>query len=154
MLAAEEVVVNAIDLPYDQFVKKFPMPDRLTMAQDQMDRMIRDKKGILSRNVLAAGGLAAKVDAARAALAVERYRLKHGKLPGTWADLMPGYLPAPPKDPFLPDATLIFKPSGDGYAIYSVGPDGRDDGGSEGENGPPLDIVFRVDYPPRVVLSP
>jgi hypothetical protein len=65
------------------------------------------------------------------ALAVERYRLAHsGQIPQDLSALTPLYLDAVPADPF-DGQPLRFKRLSKGYVIYSVGSDGRDDGGKE-----------------------
>lgn len=62
------------------------------------------------------------------ALAVERYRLAHGRWPETLEQLVPNFLAEVPKDPY-DRKPLRFKHLDDGVLIYSVGPDGKDDGG-------------------------
>jgi hypothetical protein len=78
-----------------------------------------------------------------AAVAAERYRREHGDWPGSLADLVPGYLPAVPLDPF-DGAPLRYRRTEGGAVIYSVGEDGRDDGG---DPSPPAG-----DYRPRDVV--
>lgn len=79
---------------------------------------------------------------ARAAIAVERYRLAKGELPATLATLVPEYLAAVPKDPYVPSAaSVIYLRRDVGYAIYSVGPDGRDDHGAEFQRIAPIGLV-------------
>lgn len=63
-----------------------------------------------------------------AALAAERFKLENGKLPAALSDLVPRYLLSVPLDP-LSGLPLLFRSSPDGYAIYSVGQNGRDDAG-------------------------
>jgi len=65
-----------------------------------------------------------------AALAIERYKLRVGKVPADLAALVPEYLPAIPHD-FMDGNDLHYRPSSDGktYLLYSVGDDGKDDGG-------------------------
>jgi hypothetical protein len=80
------------------------------------------------------------------ALAAERYRLRHGDWPRTLADLVPDYLLAVPLDPF-DGAPLRYRRSDGGAVVYSVGEDGRDDGGDP--NPPPgkwrpRDVVFTL----------
>jgi hypothetical protein len=66
------------------------------------------------------------------AIALKRFQLKHGKLPGTLAELTPEYLTAVTIDPF-DGKPLIYHPNDDGtYLLYSVGEDGMDDGGDAG----------------------
>jgi ABC-type transport system involved in multi-copper enzyme maturation permease subunit len=61
-------------------------------------------------------------------LAVERYRLAHHDWPGSLEDLVPAFLAAVPKDPYT-SLPFRFRRLPDGVVIYSVGPDGQDDGG-------------------------
>ena len=64
-----------------------------------------------------------------AALAVERYRKEHRTWPITLEALVPEYLRAAPIDPY--DAQpLRYKHLADGAIVYSVGPDGEDNGGA------------------------
>src|SRR5262249_23126629 len=63
-----------------------------------------------------------------AALAVERFRIKYGDWPGALADVAPSPLPASWTDPF-DGAPLRYRRRFDGVVIYSVGADGKDDGG-------------------------
>jgi len=84
--------------------------------------------------------------AARTALAVERYRLAHDRLPGTLDELVPQFLDAMPKDPF-DGKPLRYKLLEKGYMVYSIGPDGKDDGGKEkveGKQDALADITFTV----------
>lgn len=64
-----------------------------------------------------------------AAVAVERFKHDTGTLPATLSDLAPQYLASVPIDP-LSGRPLLFRSSADGYTIYSVGQNGRDDGGN------------------------
>ncbi len=62
------------------------------------------------------------------ALASERFRLAHGRWPNSPAVLVPAYLSAEPFDPPT-GGPLHYKQSGKRLIIYSVGLDGKDDGG-------------------------
>ena len=76
----------------------------------------------------------ARLRVTEVALAVERYRLEHGRLPATLNALVPDYLEAVPEDPLSDPVTplrLRVSDDGDAAVIYSVGTDGRDDGGRE-----------------------
>ncbi len=67
----------------------------------------------------------ASLRCAIAALAGERFRLTHGRWPDSLEQLVPGFLPKAPLDPF--DGKLLrFRRTEDGVVIYSVGPDGQD----------------------------
>jgi hypothetical protein len=63
------------------------------------------------------------------AIALERYRVRHGAYPGTLALLTPEILTAVPLD-FMDGQPLRYRLTGDGhFLLYSVGLDGVDDGG-------------------------
>jgi hypothetical protein len=84
----------------------------------------------------------ARQAASRAAIAIERFRRSQGKMPKTLAELTPEFLDQPPVDPF-DGAPLRFKSDAAGYKVYSIGPDGIDQGGEPGEE---LDVVFEVKF--------
>lgn len=66
---------------------------------------------------------------ALAAIALERYRHVHGKLAPTLEALVPEFLSKKPIDS-LDGQPLRYQPHADGtFLLYSVGEDGRDDGG-------------------------
>ncbi len=72
----------------------------------------------------------AALGAARAAIAMERYRHDNdGRLALSLGDLVPRYIASVPVDPYT-DAPLHYAKRPAGYAIYAVGQDGKDDGGS------------------------
>jgi hypothetical protein len=80
------------------------------------------------------------------AVAAERYRREHGEWPNAAADLVPGYLPAAPLDPF-DGASLRYKRVNGGAVVYSVGEDAHDNGGDPTpppDSGLPRDRVFRL----------
>jgi len=68
--------------------------------------------------------------AARAGLAVERYRLATGKLPDKLLELIPVYLESVPKDPFDGNQ-LRYRKLETGFVVYSICEDMSDDGGRE-----------------------
>jgi hypothetical protein len=73
----------------------------------------------------------ARLRTALSALAVERWRAVHGgELPKSLTALVPVYLPAVPHDPY-DGQSLRFKRLARGFVVYSIGVDGRDDGGKE-----------------------
>ena len=61
-------------------------------------------------------------------LAARAFFLDHKHLPQTLSELVPDYLPKVPSDPFY-IGPLKSHLNGDALVIYSVGPDGVDDGG-------------------------
>jgi hypothetical protein len=70
----------------------------------------------------------ASLRCATVALATERFRRAKQRWPESLAELVPGYLPAVPVDPYS-GKPLLYKRFDDGVAIYSVGKNGVDDGG-------------------------
>ncbi|MFN9369325.1 MAG: hypothetical protein ACK6CT_11270 [Planctomycetia bacterium] len=64
--------------------------------------------------------------AAGVLVAATRARLAGGTLPTA---LVPDTIRVLPRDPFTADAALVARRSDTGWVVYSVGPDGEDDGG-------------------------
>ncbi len=66
----------------------------------------------------------------RLELAIQAWRQTVGSLPKSLSDLVPKMIDEIPVDPFDPDGGLLqYRRAGDGYVLYSVGPNGIDDGG-------------------------
>ncbi len=68
------------------------------------------------------------VNLGRLALALAGYRHDHGAYPAALDELSPKYLAEIPQDPFSGDK-LHYQLENGGYLLYSVGPNGKDDGG-------------------------
>jgi hypothetical protein len=83
------------------------------------------------------------------AIAIERYRLKHARLPESLDVLMADYLEKVPLDPF-DDGPMRFKSADGVILIYSVGADGIDNGGVEDAGKAEPDIVIRIGKPTAV----
>jgi hypothetical protein len=64
-----------------------------------------------------------------ASLAIRAYKADHGRYPAKLSDLVPTYLKKLPDDPFTPNAALKYRLNGNKYVLYSIGPDGKDNGG-------------------------
>jgi hypothetical protein len=73
-------------------------------------------------------------------LALRCYQAENGRPPRQLAELVPKYLRHVPQDPFTSQA-LIYRPQTTKWLLYSVGPDGKNDGGK------PLSGVLK-DSPP------
>ncbi len=63
-------------------------------------------------------------------LALQAYRKDNGVYPNKLLDLVPGDLPSLPADPFSPSNSIRYVRTGSAYILYSVGPDGKDNGGA------------------------
>ena len=77
--------------------------------------------------------------AAALALAANRFHAAHGRWPAELGELVPDFIAALPDDPFGRGPLLYRADGGGGWIIYSVGPNGVDDGG-DGEQD--KDVVF------------
>jgi hypothetical protein len=88
------------------------------------------------------------------AMALAIYRAEHGAYPASLDALKPKCLAELPKDPWS-GKDFLYKPQKDGYVLYSVGPNGKDDGGRDASDRDPSnpapqgwdDIAIRV--PPK-----
>ncbi len=78
----------------------------------------------------------AQIRTAAATLAAERFRVERGRWPESLEELVPEYLSAVPRDPFVPGPLKLLKLP-DGLFVYSVGLDEHDDGGK-------IDLVWRM----------
>jgi len=66
----------------------------------------------------------------RLELAIQAWRKTDGRLPESLSELVPQIIDEIPVDPFDPDGgTMKYRRTEDGYVLYSVGPNGIDDGG-------------------------
>ncbi len=90
-----------------------------------------------------------QIQLARAAIAIERHRLKHGRVSESLAKLVPEFLRETPVD-YMTGRPLLFALNPDGsFALYSAGEDGRDDDGL-GD-----DVVWpQASLPTRVAAPP
>ena len=133
--------------------RKEAFPDRLK-ADDFVRRCVTeaaDKKLVIPEMLLA--GLAgravteaeclARLRLGLTAVALEEFRAAHdNRYPAALSGLTPTYLSATPIDPFTGQA-LHYRTKGNGYLLYSVGRDLKDDSG-ERINSKEGDIVFAV----------
>lgn len=128
-------------------------PAALMKAYDsEMDRQIkvarmpyskmRQQSGPASTSLVAAlahdwpasaGFVFARTDVANltwlTAIALQAYKLERGAYPQTLRGLVPGFLPRVPIDPFSGIAPLRYRRTKNTYILWSIGPDGIDDGG-------------------------
>jgi len=77
------------------------------------------------------------------ALALACFRAEHGHWPSSLSELSPAFLKAVPMDVFSRD-TLVYQASDQGYLLYSVGINGRDDGGIRDQKADKDDIAAQV----------
>lgn len=108
-------------IPYYRTLVRMALPSIASVASKMGDSQIR-------------------IDAAKTGLAAYRYQLHHGRLPASLAELVPEFLPAVPTDNYS-QTPMIYRKEHTSFLVYSVGRNGRDDGGqatapdNEGETG-------------------
>lgn len=69
------------------------------------------------------------IDLVKIGLAIAQYREHYGEYSPRLSDLTPNYIDDISKDVFGNNADLHYSRNRDGYLLYSVGYNGRDDGG-------------------------
>jgi hypothetical protein len=123
---------------------KMPVEERLPLIQE-LETEAKDLPGLARYVVPAAGKITqvfhtghAEFRCAIAALAAERFRLRHGRWPEALEPLVPEFLAGVPLDPF-DGRPLRLRRTQDGVVIYSIGADGRDHEGKLYREGGPRD---------------
>jgi len=87
----------------------------------------------------------AQLGVAEIALALRMYKIKKGNYPTDLTELVPESARELPKDPFT-GKNFIYKRKGEGFVVYSLGDNCKDDGGKWGEKSKyeDGDIVFEM----------
>ena len=114
---------------------------KLNMTNEESDIFLNPVKAdfhsLLSRDVMSMSAVfdkVMKVEAAKqvaiTAIALKRYQLKHGNYPPDLITIVPEILSTVPLDP-VDGQPLRYRPIADGtFLLYSVGENGKDDGGN------------------------
>jgi len=133
-------------------------PDALGAAEQVHARMTADMKEPLARftytvTLLMAPAMnaafeatarnVARRDTTLCALAAERFRRAHGRMPQKLDELVPEFLPGVPTDPFDGQPLRLNADAGE-LRFYSVAKDRKDDGGVEKDNRAEPDIVVKL----------
>lgn len=130
---------------------RHPMLEQLAIAKDIDKKMVKFPNFCVVSRWVSCGGSGmsafivkdlaaiASLRCCRTSVALERCRLATGSLPNRLDDLVPQFLAAALTDPF-DGQPLRYKKLTKGYVVYSVGDDGKDDGGDEKK-----DITFIVE---------
>jgi len=130
---------------YRSIIKKYQMltanppvwPDLRKRAEEIEKELITKNRGLITSLMTPAltGILRSRVqshamhESAAALVAATRQRLATGGVPATLDELVPGQLRSVPRDPFTTDKPLLLRRTDADWTVYSVGPDGEDDGG-------------------------
>ena len=88
------------------------------------------------------------------ALALAVYRARHGRYPQSLQALVPELLAEVPRDLFTTDRKVIYRREENGYLLYSVGPNGRDDGGNLEAPMETWDVGLAVRSPRLPLVAP
>jgi len=144
-----ERYIEATKLPSPENIIAFRTLDEQMQHLAPWHFLLRMMVPVLDYTLNKSAACDAKMRDARSALAIERYRLANGKLPGQLTDLVPAFLPSVPTDPF-DGKPLRYKTLAKGYVVYSVGEDREDNGGTEKNSKgisyvPGTDITFTVE---------
>lgn len=151
--ADREKQLLAIEKELDEMVRKRPA----AAANGAPGKVVGEALGDLAlaltlpgvRKCQSAFDRGAQIDLnLQVAFALAAYRKDNGKYPAKLADLAPKYLAAVPNDLFT-DKPLIHATTDTGYFFYSVGENGKDDGGRWHDDDPRGDDPgVRMPLPP------
>jgi hypothetical protein len=113
-----------------------PLPDGLKLAETLRLEVQREaRKGAIFTAMFTPGmlkGIERNVERialqslVRTTLAIEQYRIIQNRLPSSLGELTPKFLSEIPIDAF-DENEIRFRTEGEGFVVYSVGPDGIDD---------------------------
>ena len=110
----------------------------LTKQIEAVEKDVRDRpQGMIASLIVPALGAVFRSQtrstahhrAATALVAATKQRLETGALPETFEEVAVKLVPPASRDPFTADQPLVMKRTADTILVYSVGPDGEDDGG-------------------------
>ncbi len=149
-LAFFDELIRASTLPYPEAARIF---DRIGEMALQPTLIPHLSKAIIPSLVRAPESIAtekARLLQAATATAVARYELAHGAPPDLLDSLVPAYITSVPEDPFDLHP-MRYRREEDSYILYSVGPNGKDDGGIRGRSEREGDLVFRPRRIPSAV---
>ena len=109
-------------LPYPSMPARPPLP-RDPINEDELrivysSRFYESKMQVLNGMLLTG-------------LALRAYYIEHGSYPASLSNLTPNYLKKLPDDPFAAKGPFCYHRKGNSYILYSIGPDGKDDGGQK-----------------------
>ncbi len=161
-LIAHRIVQDAREMNTWLEIARRPWPDRLhTPASPSPGRppapssyrmlefMARVNLAAMGERFKGVGIGLASIRTLDAALAVERYRLAHdGRVPAALSEMAPSLLPAVPVDPYSGEP-IKYRLTPERYVVYSVGPDGKDDGGADVEWPRRPGSLYLTATPPR-----
>ncbi|MFA5164445.1 MAG: hypothetical protein WC481_02625 [Candidatus Omnitrophota bacterium] len=137
-LINEQMIYYFDEMSKAYVVLKMPYHEGSIILKDLIDKMAsgRGKEMILvnliypgvDRYYTRSEEIGAYIDIASLGVANRLYKSKHGRFADSLGQLSPGILPSVPKDPFSGN-DYVYKKEGDGFIIYSLGKNMKDDNG-------------------------
>ncbi|MHC4637798.1 MAG: hypothetical protein ACYTBP_13190 [Planctomycetota bacterium] len=123
--------IEAAKLPWHKRCKAVELISKNTEQIPKIQVFLRKLNPVLFDDIITRDiRRIAQMHTAEVAVAIERYRLSHDKLPESLTELVPDYFESVPKDPF-DGKVLRYEKLSKGFVVYSVNEDGFDDGGRE-----------------------
>lgn len=147
LLRHNSALVEISKLPTHKRKEKLDQSSKT--VRDNRNRVIRVFSSAVTTIHSAEGRTRGLLLSAAVAIACERYRLQHPQRswPGTLEDVVKkGMLDEVPRDP-VDNQALRFRTTKEGIVVYSIGPDGSDDGGKidrNNSNHPGVDVGMRL----------
>jgi len=151
-MAATPNIVKEIEATYARYKKDPAAAARLRTSGSKAARRERDRvfgRIMQGATIPIIGRCDEKMALAEAyrrltltALALAACRAENGRYPADLSALVPAYLPEVPADVFRREP-LVYRLEKNGYLLYSVGPNFKDDGGEKGEYYDEGDFVVR-----------
>jgi hypothetical protein len=129
------VAANRVNDP--KVLTKFLLPETSNLELSrQLAEILLDSGDFSSAGYAWAEAITtAKAQLTNFAFALASFHNDHAAYPRSLAELSPNYLSEVPKDP-CSDREFLYRPRGNGYLLYSVGRNGKDDGGSSWMDNP------------------
>ena len=131
LLSSKHELMDHFSAYFDAWIQiapqRYPVQRTMPMPNDPISKVLAAQ--LFPKAALRAANLQAQQQLLLTALALQAYHLRHGVYPETLALLVPCLLHALPPDPFSQIAPLCYHRHAGTYLLYSIGPDGVDDGG-------------------------
>ena len=138
IIEQEPQLHNRGPVEFDEFVQ-----DRL-YGPEPIDLLLPVLFPGLFQGIVAESQAAQRQSQLECAFALEAFRRDRGAFPNRLAEIAPQYLPAEPTDLYS-GGPLVYQLRADGCLLYSIGPNGQDDGGlPRGTNNVADDLPLRM----------
>ncbi|MGB2987268.1 MAG: hypothetical protein WBE26_15475 [Phycisphaerae bacterium] len=145
----DKVLEKAAMGPHDAATMGFDEERYILEVIPKWDVFSRMMLPSLSRAITLSERVKADFAATRAMVAIRIYMLENdGQLPASLHEVEETLPEGALVDPFSSDL-LVYRPTDDGFLLYSVGSNLVDDGGQRGERWDKLDMVYQ--FPPEAV---